>query len=708
MRPRLALAALALAACRPGVPARGASAASDPKATAVPPTTPTPAGTRTPPSLQRVPGRLVAGDEFTCVLDEAGAAWCWGNNDRGQLGNGSELPSARPVRVVNLGRASMLAAGSDHACALVEGGEVWCWGANASRQLGDRTTDLRRAPVRVRDIGPATAILAGPAFSCAAVDTGVLCWGDAPPHSEPRWEMQKKPGPLPVAELARIDFACGERSAACAGADGRVLCWGHIGQHVVFGRQWLPAIDDAIAVACGHERACTLRRDGAVLCSGDVKWIFDGLFHATERTMRFDTAPSAIDIVDNGSSGCVLDPRGAVWCWPFYADWRNYQPEGRMITPERVGTQDGFVSLAFGSEGHLCALARDGAVACLGDNRWGQAGGGVPLSALKPELIDGAKDLTGLAAAGFRTCGLRNGVLHCWGEQTTAATNHEPAIVEGSSGPSLAVWISDARLCVERPDRKIACSDGQTNAIDKPIRQVDPGSGCRLGTNGVVECAKGRLDARSFARGDPAGDPPVPTDIVELASNTYGWEGIHCGRRRDGRVTCVKVGMTPLRSQDVTLADRTGKSTTLRDASQLVAHGSEICAVRRSGQVVCWTADERFQLQATPIPGIADAVELASGGWHKCVRQRDGRVRCWGRNQCGQLGDGTVAERASPGVIVLDDAVDLVAGLCHTCARRQNGEVWCWGQHGGEPRAGRAKPTAEYADFVPIVGLGAP
>jgi len=59
-------------------------------------------------------------------------------------------------------------------------------------------------------------------------------------------------------------------------------------------------------------------------------------------------------------------------------------------------------------------------------------------------------------------------------------------------------------------------------------------------------------------------------------------------------------------------------------------------------------------------------------------------------------------------VIVLDDAVDLVAGHCHTCARRRSGEVWCWGQHGGEPRATRAQATEEYADFVPIVGLGTP
>ncbi len=706
MDPRLALAALAIAACRPSVPSREVSAAPDGEAATAPSSTlATPATT---PSLQRVPGRLVAGDEFTCALDRAGAAWCWGNNDRGQLGNGSELPSTRPVRVVNLGRALMLAAGSDHACALVEGGEVWCWGANASRQLGDRTTDLRRAPIRVSDIGPATAILAGPAFSCAAVDTGVLCWGDAPPHSEPRWKMQKTPGPALVPELARIDFACSRPYVACAGAGGRVLCWGYIRHHVAFGHQWFPAVDDAVAVSCGFERGCVLRSDGSIICSDDVGLEFGSGIYPRAAAALYSAAPPATDIVDNGGAACLLDGKGAVWCESRSGDWRDVHPEMRRKVLERVGTHEGFVALALGAGGHLCALAGDGAVACVGDNRWGQAGGGVPLSALKPEPIDGAKDLTGLAAAGFRTCGLRNGVLHCWGEQTTAATNHEPAIVEGSSGPSLAVWISDARLCVERPDRKIACSDGQTNAIDKPIRQVDPGSGCRLGTNGVVECAKGRLDARSFARGDPAGDPPVPTDIVELASNTYGWEGIHCGRRRDGRVTCVKVGMTPLRSQDVTLADRTGKSTTLRDASQLVAHGSEICAVRRSGQVVCWTADERFQLQATPIPGIADAVELASGGWHKCVRQRDGGVRCWGRNQCGQLGDGTVADRASPGVIVLDDAVDLVAGLCHTCARRRSGEVWCWGQHGGEPRAGRAKPTAEYTDFVPIVGIGTP
>lgn len=100
---------------------------------------------------------VAAGDHFTCARSEGGGVWCWGWNDLGQLGQGSfDGPaepggfsaSTRPVRVGGLpGPAASLAAGAGHACALV-GGAAWCWGRNEVGQLGDGTVEDRAAPVR--------------------------------------------------------------------------------------------------------------------------------------------------------------------------------------------------------------------------------------------------------------------------------------------------------------------------------------------------------------------------------------------------------------------------------------------------------------------------------------------------------------------------------------------------------------------------------
>ena len=93
-------------------------------------------------------------------------------------------------------------------------------------------------------------------------------------------------------------------------------------------------------------------------------------------------------------------------------------------------------------------------------------------------------------------------------------------------------------------------------------------------------------------------------------------------------------------------------------------------------------------------------VEVAAGADHACARRRDGSVSCWGRNDDGQLGDGTRTPRAlDVAVKDLAGAVSVAAGQRHTCAATSKGEVLCWGADdagqlgdGGGPS--RARPLA--------------
>ena len=66
---------------------------------------------------------------------------CWGNNYRGQLGNGSTTDSSAPVAVTGLSSGvAAIAAGYEHTCALLTTGHVKCWGVNDSGQLGSKAT----------------------------------------------------------------------------------------------------------------------------------------------------------------------------------------------------------------------------------------------------------------------------------------------------------------------------------------------------------------------------------------------------------------------------------------------------------------------------------------------------------------------------------------------------------------------------------------
>jgi hypothetical protein len=138
---------------------------------------------------------VAAGGDTTCALLAGGRIKCWGENDRGQLGQGDRRPRGRaagemgaalnPIDLSSSRGAVSVAVGGGHVCALIEGGDIVCWGANGYGQLGvgdsvDRGGDLAPAlaPVDLGTGRTARSIAAGANHTCAVLDTHQLkCWG---------------------------------------------------------------------------------------------------------------------------------------------------------------------------------------------------------------------------------------------------------------------------------------------------------------------------------------------------------------------------------------------------------------------------------------------------------------------------------------------------------------------------------------------------
>lgn len=94
---------------------------------------------------------ISAGQNNTCVLTSSGGVKCWGLNGSGQLGNNSSgTGSTSPVDVQGLtsGVASV-AVGYNRACAVTTAGAAFCWGENAKGELGNGGNQLSRVPVAV-------------------------------------------------------------------------------------------------------------------------------------------------------------------------------------------------------------------------------------------------------------------------------------------------------------------------------------------------------------------------------------------------------------------------------------------------------------------------------------------------------------------------------------------------------------------------------
>jgi len=111
-------------------------------------------GTMTPVPVRGLGGvsAIAAGDAHTCALLQRGVVRCWGANGDGQLGDRTTTDRQRPVAVDRLASVGAIStgAGVNHTCALLVRGELRCWGDNDYGQLGDGTITDRRSPVLVR------------------------------------------------------------------------------------------------------------------------------------------------------------------------------------------------------------------------------------------------------------------------------------------------------------------------------------------------------------------------------------------------------------------------------------------------------------------------------------------------------------------------------------------------------------------------------
>jgi alpha-tubulin suppressor-like RCC1 family protein len=182
---------------------------------------------------------IAAGGAVSCGLDASGYAWCWGLS--GQTGSGigrvhEDHVRAIPEPVGYGGPVSEVSATFQHSCLLDQKGAAYCWGNNFDGQLGlghfevenprvpDRVaTDLRFSQIRPFGVSTCTLTPNGKAY----------CWGDnqggqgARPEDEP---MYAEPRPVTGDHRFRSLADVGVFGRTCAiGEDDRTYCWGSLG-----------------------------------------------------------------------------------------------------------------------------------------------------------------------------------------------------------------------------------------------------------------------------------------------------------------------------------------------------------------------------------------------------------------------------------------------------------------------------------------------
>lgn len=222
---------------------------------------------------------IAAGGRHTCALSADGAAWCWGANDRGQSGVGGPAVSlAVPTRVASEERFVAISAGEEHTCALTAAGAAWCWGAGADGRLGTGASADAATPTAVATAVPFAHIAAGGQHTCALAANGELyCWGDNETGQLGTGEAGGFSAvPVPAESVVTFTSLAAGSSHACAVATGgRVHCWGRNARGEV--GTWgdvevvpVPMVNEELfsQVSAGTHLSCGVRPNGEMMCWG--------------------------------------------------------------------------------------------------------------------------------------------------------------------------------------------------------------------------------------------------------------------------------------------------------------------------------------------------------------------------------------------------------------------------------------------------------
>jgi alpha-tubulin suppressor-like RCC1 family protein len=398
------------------------------------------------------PEVVSGGLRHSCMLSTTRTVLCWGNNEFGQLGDGTTSAKKKPTQVIGLESVTAIHAGTTHGCAVTSANNVRCWGENTNGQLGDGTTVDKLTPTVVTGL-KATSLAVGSKHSCAiGIDNTVRCWGDNTDGQLGDGSTAQKTAPNAISGTTAKALAAGA-AHTCAIVDGgsagtaddTIRCWGRnadgqLGDNSTTTRMAPASVTSsstAVAIGAGRAHTCGLfdqntasTSDDVVKCWGDNSNGQLGDFTTSDRLTPVTVAGTqgAIGLAVGADHACALLSSSAMRCWGANSSGQlgdGTTTQRRQATPVSGLSQARRV-IAGGS--HTCVIKDsssadlgDDTILCWGSNASGQFGeGATPAQRLTP--AGGGPGLKGIRAASTganHTCAVSvDGTARCWGSNS--------------------------------------------------------------------------------------------------------------------------------------------------------------------------------------------------------------------------------------------------------------------------------------------------
>ena len=666
--------------------------------------------TTVPVAIPTLTGGVVnidASQYHYCVTTASGGAKCWGHGPWGNLGDGSTAQRNAPVDVLGISAGAVRIAASTHSsCAVTGTGGVMCWGYGANGQNGNGSTSQTYMAVPVTGITDAVDIDGGHQHFCARLSSGAAkCWGWNGYGQLGTGNTSSAATPQSVTDLGSgvREISAGYYTSCAITAAGAVWCWGRndgfelgnktsTNSYVPVGVAGVKA--SILAVAETSLSAVTLPTQRFRV--GDAPVTFTAATSNRSSDIVYSSTNTSIATVDSATRTLTIVGTGLAYVKAYVPATSTQSAHWSYA---RVEVPDSDYTAVRTSHYNSCGITRQGALKCWGNNDWGQLGNGSTDRKYIPTLVRGLEAGVASVATGYHhTCALTTlGGVKCFGY------NAQGQVGDGTTAQRI--------------------TPAPVSGLSSGVVQVESGylHSCALTAAGAVKCW-GYNNYGQLGDGSTT-NSAVPVDVVGLRSGVVQIDLGHeysCALLATGAVRCWGYNGNGELGDNSAVSRYTPRNVSgLSSGVASIAAGfNHTCALLVSGAVRCWGYNGYAQIGdnttanryvPTAVSGLSSGVaRVEVGGHHTCALTTAGGVKCWGRNDLGQLGDGTTTRRQIPTDVpgMASGVIELSTSNSHTtCVIVENDTLKCWGyndwgQLGNISTVSSTTPVTVYGSYA--------
>ncbi|MFH1585844.1 MAG: NosD domain-containing protein [archaeon] len=598
------------------------------------------------------------GNYHTCgIRANDSRVLCWGRNNHGQLGDGSIIESTIPQVISDESAYLSVSGGQYHTCgARANDSRVMCWGRNDYGQLGNGSSGVNGLnPQLTNDNSAYLSVSGGQYHTCGirANDSRVMCWGNR--------------------EFGQL----GDKSSSGYNPNPNVT--NDTSPYSSFFANNISNFIDLV------DSQFTIANDDWIFsCRAFDGFSWSDWMNSSEVEIMYPPIMNNVTILpdpaidsDNLRGYCnATDPTDDAEIQKFEYRWYNNSIEWVNGTAFKKG------SISAGGQTHTCGIrANDSRVLCWGYGFYGKLGDGDLEwhNVLVPNLTQDTNSYLSVSLGDVHTCGIRanDSRVLCWGRNNYGQLGDGSTVdspipqVTNDASAYLSISAGEGHTCgIRQNDSRVMCWGynfegqlGNGSTVDSPIPQVTNDTSAYLSISAGEDhtCGIRANDSRVLCWG-------------------YGFYG----RLGDGNIGI----------HESSIPNLTLDTSAYLSISGGKYHTCGIRA--NDSRVLCWGDNSNSQLGngsdsgETGVPRLTTDdsayLSVSLGDFHTCgIRANDSRVLCWGYGFYGKLGDGDVGSHYVPVPNLTQDTnsyLSVSLGNVHTCGIRTNDSgVLCWGRN---------------------------